>query len=216
MEGSRFAPMKTKLFSIAVGGLMFGALHLPFVPEAEGAQKKDKKKKNEPAGEVLFDFSEENPGDKWTVVNDNVMGGRSKGGFSFKKDKLIFSGSTNTNGGGVSSIRSKSMDLELEDKDGFIIRFKGDGRTFMCGVRMERSSASYRTNFETDKDAKGWQVAKIPFSEMSASWRGMRLPKDRYPLKKERIRSVTLMIYDKKDGPFELKVDSIQAYSDDK
>ena len=206
--------MKTKLYSLAVGGLLFGALHLPFVPEAEGAQKKDKKKKNEPAGEVLFDFSGENPGDKWTVVNDNVMGGRSKGGFSFKKDKLIFSGSTNTNGGGFSSIRSKSMDLELEDKDGFIIRFKGDGRTFMCGVRMERSSASYRTNFETDKDAKGWQVAKIPFDSMSASWRGMRLPKDRYPLKKDRISSVTLMIYDKKDGPFELKVDSIKTYSD--
>ena len=80
---------------------------------------------------------------------------------------------------------------------------------------MERSSASYRTNFDTDKGAKGWQVAKIPFSSMTASWRGMRLPKDRYPLKKERIRSVTLMIYDKKDGPFELKVDSIQAYTDD-
>ena len=208
--------MKTKLFSIALGGLLFGALHLPFVPEAEGADKKNKKKKNEPAGEVLFDFSGDNPGDKWTVVNDNVMGGRSKGGFSFKKDKLIFSGSTNTNGGGFSSIRSKSMDFGLEDKDGLLVRFKGDGRTFMCGVRMERSSASYRTNFDTDKDAKGWQVAKIPFSSMTASWRGMRLPQDRYPLKKDRIRSITLMIYDKKDGPFELKVDSIQAYSDEK
>ena len=207
--------MKIKLFTIALSGLLIGSMPLSFVSEAEGAKKKDKDKK-QTAGDTLFDFSEENPGEQWTVVNDNVMGGRSKGGFSFKKDKLVFSGSTNTNGGGFSSIRTKPMVLDLADKDGFIIRFKGDGRTFMCGVRMDRSTASYRTDFETDKDAKGWQVAKIPFSSMSASWRGMRLPKERYPLKKDRIRSVTLMIYDKKDGPFELKVDSIKAYSDEK
>jgi NADH dehydrogenase [ubiquinone] 1 alpha subcomplex assembly factor 1 len=207
--------MKTKLFTIALGGLLIGAMPLPFVSEAEGAKKKNKGKEP-PDGDTLFDFSEKKPGERWITVNDNVMGGRSKGGFSFKKDKLVFSGSTNTDGGGFSSIRTKPMDFELEDKDGFIIRFKGDGRTFKCGVRMERSSASYRMDLETDKDAKGWQVAKIPFSSMSASWRGMRLPKERYPLKKDKIRSVTLMIYDKKDGPFELQVDWIKAYSEEK
>ena len=122
--------MKTKSLAIALSGLLIGSMS--FVSEAEGATTRDTDKK-----ETLFDFSEENPGTQWTVVNDNVMGGRSKGGFSFKKDKLIFSGSTNTNGGGFSSIRTKPMDLGLEDKDGFILRFKGDGRTFMCGVRME-------------------------------------------------------------------------------
>lgn len=202
--------MRTKLFAIALIGSM------SFATEAEGAQIKDTEKRD-----ILFDFSEENPGEQWTVVNDNVMGGRSKGGFSFQKDKLIFSGSTNTNGGGFSSIRSKPMDLGLEDKDGLIIRFKGDGRTFKCGVRMEpepymeRGSTSYRTSFETDKDAEGWQVAKIPFSSMSASWRGRPLSKERYPLQKDKIRSVTLMMYDKRDGPFELEVDSIKAYSDE-
>jgi len=44
----------------------------------------------------------------------------------------------------------------------------------------------------------------------------MRLPKSRYPLKKDKIRSVTIMIYDKKDGPFNLQVDWIKAYSDKK
>ena len=80
--------MKTKLFTIALSGLLIGSMPLSFVSEAEGAKKKDKGEK-EPIGDTLFDFSEENPGEKWIVVNDNVMGGRSKGGFSFKKDKLI-------------------------------------------------------------------------------------------------------------------------------
>ena len=35
-------------------------------------------------------------------------------------------------------------------------------------------------------------------------------------LKKDKIRSVTIMIYDKKDGPFQLQVDWIKAYTDKK
>ena len=41
---------------------------LSFVSEAEGAKKKDKDKK-ETAGDTLFDFSEENPGEQWIVVD---------------------------------------------------------------------------------------------------------------------------------------------------
>ena len=55
------------------------------------------------------------------------------------------------------------MVLGLENKDGLMIRFKGDGRSYNLGVRMDGSSVSYRTEFETDGDAKGWQVAKVPF-----------------------------------------------------
>ena len=212
---SRIRKMKPKLFTSALTYFFFLLCPLLIVPESQGAKKKNKDK-NKGEGEVVFDFTEEDPGEKWLTVNDNVMGGRSKGGFAFKKTKLVFSGSTNTNGGGFSSIRSKTMDLGLEDKDGLMIRFKGDGRCYNLGVRMDRSSVSYRTEFETDGDEKGWQVAKVPFESLSSSWRGMRLPKSRYPLKKDKIRSVTIMIYDKKDGPFNLQVDWIKAYSDKK
>jgi NADH dehydrogenase [ubiquinone] 1 alpha subcomplex assembly factor 1 len=205
--------MKPKIHILAFSTLFFWVLSLSIHPEVQGAKKKNKDKGE---GETIFDFTEENPGEKWITVNDNVMGGRSKGGFSFKKTKLVFSGSTNTNGGGFSSIRSKTMDLGLEDKDGLMIRFKGDGRSYNLGVRMDRSSVSYRTEFETDAEVKGWQVAKVPFESLSSSWRGMRLPKDRYPLKMDKVRSVTIMIYDKKDGPFNLQVDWIKAYSDKK
>ncbi len=204
--------MKTKFFTLALTCLFTGTATLALVGEADGAGKK----KDKESGEILFDFTDKNPGDKWTTVNDNVMGGRSKGGFSFKKTKLVFSGSTNTNGGGFSSIRSKTMDLGLEGKDGLMIRFKGDGRTYNLGVRTDRSSVSYRTEFETDGDGKGWQIAKVPFESMGSSWRGMRLPKSRFPLIKDKIRSVGIMIYDKKDGPFKLQIDWIKAYSDKK
>ena len=81
-------------------------------------------------GLLIFDFTEEGIDKKWMVVNDKVMGGRSEGGYSFDKKRLIFSGNTNTNGGGFSSIRTIPLDFYLEDKTGLHIRYKGDGRTY--------------------------------------------------------------------------------------
>ena len=78
---------------------------------------------------------------------------------------------------------------------------------------MSRSSAAYRADFETNADNGEWQVVRIPFSDLAPSWRGRKLSKSRYPLKKERIESIGLMIYDKQDGPFRLEVDWIKGYA---
>jgi len=182
---------------------------------ATGADAKEKSGKSESTEKVtLFDFSEADPGKKWITVNDNVMGGRSKGGFAFKGDRLVFSGSTNTNGGGFSSIRTRPGELGMSGKDGVMIRFKGDGRTYKFGLEMAGSRATYRADFDTKADSKGWQVAKIPFSAFGAGWRGMKLPRDRYPLEKGKINSLGVMIYDKKDGPFQLQIDWIKSYTE--
>ena len=180
--------------------------YLSIVPESYGINKKNKKMEN---GSLLFDFANDDLKQNWIVVNDNVMGGRSEGGFSHKKKRLIFSGNTNTNGGGFSSIRTKPSDFGLGDKEGLHIRFKGDGRTFKMGVRLEGKSVSYRSNFTS---GNGWQEVKIPFDEMVVSWRGRPLSKEVHPLVKSKIRSIEFMIYDKQDGPFKLKVDWIKSY----
>jgi len=204
---------KNALFSAAV---VLGISLICVLGPANGADAKEKSEKSENAEKVtLFDFSEADPGKKWITVNDNVMGGRSKGGFTFKGDRLVFSGSTNTNGGGFSSIRTRPGELGMSGKDGVMIRFKGDGRTYKFGLEMAGSRATYRADFDTKADSKGWQVAKIPFSAFGAGWRGMKLPRDRYPLQKEKINSLGVMIYDKKDGPFRLQIDWIKAYSEE-
>ena len=158
---------------------------------------------------LIFDFTEEDIEGKWIVVNDNVMGGRSEGGYSFRKNRLIFSGNTNTNGGGFSSIRTNPTNFYLGDRTGLHIRFKGDGRTYKLGVRIEGKSVSYRSNFTS---GNGWQEVRVPFNEMDVSWRGRPLSKEEHPLIKSKIRSIEFMIYDKKDGPFKLLVDWIKSY----
>ena len=158
---------------------------------------------------LIFDFTEEDIEGKWIVVNDNVMGGRSEGGYSFRKNRLIFSGNTNTNGGGFSSIRTNPTNFYLGDRTGLHIRFKGDGRTYKLGVRIEGKSVSYRSNFTS---GNGWQEVRVPFNEMDVSWRGRPLSKEEHPLIKSKIRSIEFMIYDKQDGPFKLLVDWIKSY----
>ena len=178
---------------------------LACVPYSSAINKKKKQKEME---NLIYDFTEENAATNWITVNDNVMGGRSEGGFSFKK-RLIFSGTTNTNGGGFSSIRTNPSDFSLGDKEGLHIRYKGDGRTYKLGVRMEGKSVSYRSNFTT---GNGWQEVRIPFDEMDVSWRGRPLSKEEHPMIKSKIRSIEFMIYDKQDGPFKLQVDWIKSY----
>ena len=158
---------------------------------------------------LIFDFTEEDIDDQWIVVNDNVMGGRSEGGYSFRKNRLIFSGNTNTNGGGFSSIRTNPTNFYLADRTGLHIRFKGDGRTYKLGVRIEGKPVSYRSNFTS---GNGWQEVRVPFNEMDVSWRGRPLSKEEHPLIKSKIRSIEFMIYDKQDGPFKLQVDWIKSY----
>lgn len=202
-----FGLMKNCLLKSALSGVIAWVTPFLLVSQANGATKKENADSH-----IIFDFTGNKLQGQWVTVNDNVMGGRSKGGFSFKKGKLVFSGITNTNGGGFSSIRTKQAAFNLNDKEGVIIRCKGDGRTYKFDVRMGRSSVAHRAEFKTDKDSKGWQIVKIPFDTMSATWRGSRLSKQRYALDKSKIQSLGFMIYDKKDGPFELRVDWIKTY----
>ena len=192
--------------SFSHGYLLITFFCLACVPYSLAINKKKKQKEME---NLIYDFTEDNPATNWITVNDNVMGGRSEGGFSFKKKRLIFSGNTNTNGGGFSSIRTNPSGFSLGDMKGLHIRYKGDGRTYKLGVRMEGKSVSYRSNFTT---GNGWQEVRIPFDEMEVSWRGRPLSKDEHPLIKSKIRSIEFMIYDKQDGPFTLQVDWIKSY----
>ena len=50
---------------------------------------------------LLTDFTASSADLGWYVVNDNVMGGRSEGGFDMEDTTLVFTGRTNTRGGGV-------------------------------------------------------------------------------------------------------------------
>ncbi|MBT8130726.1 MAG: CIA30 family protein [Gammaproteobacteria bacterium] len=161
---------------------------------------------------LLTDFSAETAAFGWFVVNDNVMGGRSEGGFALKDGKLYFAGATNTNGGGFSSVRTEQLQLDLSDYAGIRIRVKGDGRRYTwrltSDARFRGRPVSYWAGFETQKDK--WIEADLPFAAFIPRFRGQQL--DGPALDDGRITGMGLMIYDKQDGPFEIQLEKVSAY----
>ncbi|MDG2125704.1 MAG: CIA30 family protein, partial [Verrucomicrobiales bacterium] len=161
---------------------------------------------------VLADFEGAGVDAGWQTVNDNVMGGRSKGGPSFGDGVLRFSGATNTDGGGFSSIRTKPDSFDLTGKSGLLMRVRGDGRTYKAELRtditMRDWAVPFRADFETE--AGKWQELYVPLSDFSATFFGRQL--DSAPvLDPAKVSSVGFMIYDKKDGEFALEVDWVKA-----
>lgn len=161
---------------------------------------------------VLTDFSPDSSDLGWYVVNDNVMGGRSQGDFEQLEGELTFAGSTNTNGGGFSSIRTAPMQQDLSSHDGIQLRVKGDGRRYTWRLTTAASwrgrQISYWAEFETQDGT--WAVINIPFSSFVPRIRGYEL--DGPALDSAEITGMGLMIYDKQDGPFELRLASVHAY----
>lgn len=162
---------------------------------------------------VLTDFTPATPDFGWYVVNDNVMGGRSSGGFTPEPGRLRFAGRTNTDGGGFSSIRTGPLELDLSTFAGLRVHVRGDGRRYTWRLTTDARSrgqlVSYWAEFET---AKGeWRDVLIPFSTFRPTFRGTTLSGP--PLDPARVTGMGLMIYDGLDGPFELRIDRVDGYS---
>ena len=161
---------------------------------------------------VLADFDGEKVAEGWKTVNDNVMGGRSKGGPSFSDGVLTFSGATNTNGGGFSSIRTQPGQFDLSGKDGLLIRARGDGRTYKAELRTDIKMRSWELPFRADfTTVKGeWREFFVPLDSFKPTFFGQKLPVAP-ALDPAKVSSMGFMIYDKKDGAFSLEVDWVKA-----
>ncbi len=167
------------------------------------------------AGEILLtDFTSSSADFGWYVLNDNVMGGRSEGTFKEENGTLIFTGDTNTRGGGFSSIRTQVMQLDLSGQAGIRLRVKGDGRRYTwrltTNARWRGREVAYWADFETRADS--WSTVDIPFSRFIPRFRGYEL--DGPALDPRQVTSMGLMIYDKQDGSFEINLASVLTYSD--
>ena len=162
----------------------------------------------------ITEFNLEPDGLEWLVVNDDVMGGKSSGGFELNDDALMFSGSTNTNGGGFSSIRARGSQMDLSEFSGLRLRVKGDGRQYSWQLRTNAMYRGRELGFWSDFDttAGQWLEIDLPFADFVPKFRGNEL--DLAAPNPAQIRGMGLMIADGKDGPFAIAVDSVAAYRD--
>lgn len=95
---------------------------------------------------------------------------------------------------------------------GVELTVEGDGRTYTWSIQTDATwrgrRISYWADFQTDKGIPS--TVQIPFAKFYPQFRGFKL--DGPPIDKSEISEFSLYIYDKKDGPFSIKLFSVGAY----
>ncbi len=156
---------------------------------------------------------DEGTSDRWQIVNDGVMGGRSQSRISFDDDGAVFEGRVSLeNDGGFASVRAVLPPTDLSAWEGVAVRVDGGGRTFQLRIRTDDAwdGVAYRANFETP--AEGAIEIFVPFRDFEPTWRG-RILTDRGPLDTTKVQQIGFLIADGKEGPFRLRVEWIRAYA---
>ena len=151
--------------------------------------------------------------DNWTVVNDDVMGGRSQSKvFRINEENTIrFEGVLSLkNNGGFASIRSALKPNYFSDVKHICIDVKGDGRDYQFRLRNNRNfdGYAYVAKFQTQPGI--WQ--KICFSPKNfvAQYRGRVLSDIPVPDFND-IRQLGFMVADKKEAFFRIDIRSIHS-----
>lgn len=150
---------------------------------------------------------------RWSIVNDGVMGGVSSGDLELTEDQtVIFTGFLSLeNNGGFASARAAFPSLDLSGYDGVVLRVRGDGRTYQLRFRTSNNfdGVAYSSEFGTDSGQ--WMEIRLPLSGFKPTFRG-RVPRGAPPFDPARIRQMTVLIGDKKEGPFKLEIEWVRAY----
>jgi monofunctional biosynthetic peptidoglycan transglycosylase len=172
---------------------------------------------SDPKQRTLIDFSLAGEQQRWTVVTDSVMGGRSSGAWTVTSDHTaVFDGRLRLGDlGGFVSARCAPHHFDLSGYEGIALRVRGDGRTYRLRLRTDErfESIAYQASFRTDPGGE-WITVRLAFRDFVASHHGSILP-DAGPLEPAEIRQIGLMVADPPEGMFRLTIDWIQAYRSD-
>ena len=156
---------------------------------------------------TLFDFSKTTKIKQWHILDDNVMGGRSKGKFRVSNNGYgeFYGKISLDNNGGFSSLRYTFDTIDSSRYKIFIVSLKGDGRPYQFRVKNNRHNRfSYIYVFETSGE---WETIEIPFDKMHPSFRGKRLNASNFD--GLQMEEVAILIGNKKAEDFKIRINKI-------
>ena len=151
----------------------------------------------------------------WYVINDTVMGGVSRSQVNAHKDGgLVFSGDLSLdNNGGFTSARTDSLPSDWSNVAALQMQVVGDGRTYIATVRTPSRTMRrvyYRQAFNTKKGEE--MMVTLPLADFEAYTFGRRVPSAPSLAQiRTQIGSAGVMLADKKEGPFSLRIMSIST-----
>lgn len=158
--------------------------------------------------QIIFDFSKSSGIEKWVIVDDVVMGGRSSGTFEMNADGHgVFTGAVSLeNNGGFSSVRYKFDETFIKGATKVVLKVKGDGKKYQFRVKTNSSDYySYIFSFSTTGE---WQEIEIRLEDMYPTFRGRKL--DQPNFSSEHMEEIAFLIGNKKKENFQLLIDKIE------
>ena len=157
--------------------------------------------------DVIYDFSKNDNLDGWYVVDDGVMGGRSKGKLQIENnDTGLFSGKISLeNYGGFSSIRYYTKNIKVKKNKYITMVVKGDNKYYQLRIKSSRNERYVYTYKFFAKN--GWQEVRIPLASMEPSFRGRKINMKNF--NKKYITEIGFLIGNKVRENFELRIRSI-------
>ncbi|MEO1654331.1 MAG: CIA30 family protein [Bacteroidota bacterium] len=158
--------------------------------------------------ELRFDFGKGKVGEDWFVMNDDVMGGRSKGKMALTENSLQFSGNISLeNSGGYTFVQCPFRSLELGEATRVLIRYRSFQQT--VGINFNTTTAWYKPYYKLLlEDTKGeWKVVELGLGEALEYSRGKpngkKMSLDLVP----EIKRLGFSNTDLKEGEFTFEVD---------
>jgi NADH dehydrogenase [ubiquinone] 1 alpha subcomplex assembly factor 1 len=185
-----FLSAKTKRYSAANIALLIGSLTMSLISYAKP---------------LVLETA-----DKWSIINDSVMGGISTSSIINDGDIATFSGdlSLERNGGFASTRASLSSPLPPEVQQ-IKIRVKGDGREYQLRLRTDdkRDSIAYTRPFKTEKNQ--WLALSFHAKDFVAVFRGRTVSAPN--LRLDNIKQVGFLLADKQPGEFSLSFKALEV-----
>ncbi|WP_248285089.1 CIA30 family protein [Alteriqipengyuania abyssalis] len=162
---------------------------------------------------TLIDFSDPDEFARWEVVNDGVMGGRSKGHIEQVGGALSFTGTINPNGGGFTSLRRTLPESAMAGARWLRIVYSGDARTYEVTLRSDARERgrriAYRATLTPEESEGQWSLALIDLANLDTSLFGQQV--DAPAFATQEAHSVGLIIADGIDGDFAMRLQRIEA-----
>jgi NADH dehydrogenase [ubiquinone] 1 alpha subcomplex assembly factor 1 len=157
--------------------------------------------------DTVFQFNEETNTEKWNIVTDAVMGGKSTGNFNLnKKTNGHFKGHVSLdNNGGFSSVKNRFNKIYVKDNSMILLKIKGDGKTYQFRIKNKSSDRHSKvSHFETSKN---WQTITLNLSDMYPTCKGKRLDIPNFD--NNSFEEISFFIGNKRDEKFELEIKDI-------
>lgn len=155
---------------------------------------------------TIFNFNSATDINSWRIVNDDVMGGKSRSKILLKKNKGVFEGEVSLeNNGGFAMTQFNCKVINVQDYQKIVLDLKGDGKVYQFRIKENQyNTYSYVQSFKTTGKE---EIIELYLKDFVPQFRGVKLKIPNF--EKNTVGQVALLIGNKKNEIFKIQLNKI-------